>query len=248
MPGVPWIKLWVGIFDDEKIKIIGQLPEGDTIILCWLRLLCLAGKSGKGGTVTVNETLAYTDEMLSSVWGVPVATVRLAVKTLGELGMIILGENGLIEIANWSRYQSVKSYEDVQEGWRLRKAKQRQIDVSRDKSRDVTPQEEEVEVERKKKKKKKNIREEFATQIDEVFDFFRKKTGSSVLSTTQALRSKINARLAEGYTVEQCKRAIAFSYGSKIDNPEQRQYIRIETIFSPSHFSGYLDAWGREMK
>ena len=95
---------------------------------------------------------------------------------------------------------------------------------------------------------KKNIRDEFATQIDEVFEYFREKTGSQVRSTTQALRSKIRARLADGYTVEQCKKAIAFSYISKKDNPDQRKFITIDTIFSPSKFGGYLDGFEREQK
>lgn len=95
---------------------------------------------------------------------------------------------------------------------------------------------------------KKNIREEFASQIDDVFEYFRTKTGSQVRSTTKPLRSMINARLAEGYTVDQCKKAIAFSYISKKDDIEQRKYIRIETIFAPSKFPGYLDAFEREQK
>ena len=53
MPGVPWIKLWVSIFDDEKIKIIQALPGGSDVILCWRRLLCMAGKRGEGGVGTV---------------------------------------------------------------------------------------------------------------------------------------------------------------------------------------------------
>ena len=89
---------------------------------------------------------------------------------------------------------------------------------------------------------KKNIREEFAPQVDEVFEYFRTKTGSQVLPTTKPLRSLIHARLAEGYTVDQCKRAIAFVYADKKDNPEQKQYIRIQTIFAPTKFAGYLDA------
>jgi len=85
-------------------------------------------------------------------------------------------------------------------------------------------------------------------EIDQIFDYFRTKTNSQVKSTTQALRSMIHARLEEGYTVEDCKKAIAYCYGSKIDNPDQRQYIRIKTIFAPSNFSGYLDAWTKEME
>jgi len=103
-----------------------------------------------------------------------------------------------------------------------------------------------------KRKRLDKIREEKKEDkssgvVDEVFEFFRQKTGSKVRSTTQSLRSCIQARLDDGYTLDDCKKAIMFSYASKKDNPEQRQYIRIDTIFRPSKFSGYLDAWHREV-
>jgi len=94
----------------------------------------------------------------------------------------------------------------------------------------------------KVREKEKEKEEAFKNEVDEVFEYFRTKTGSHVQSTTEALRAMVRARLQEGYSVEDCKRAIAFSYGSKKDNPDQRQYIRIKTIFAPTNFSGYLDA------
>ena len=82
--------------------------------------------------------------------------------------------------------------------------------------------------------------------IDEVMDYFNTKTGSSVKKTTEALRKMIRGRLEEGYTVEDCKQAIVYVYNTKIDNPDQQQYIRINTIFRPSLFPGYVDGFGRK--
>lgn len=39
MGEVSWIKLKVGMFDDSKIKYIEALPERDTIITIWVKLL-----------------------------------------------------------------------------------------------------------------------------------------------------------------------------------------------------------------
>ena len=44
MAEVKWIKIVTDIFDDEKILLIETLPEADSIIVIWLKLLCLAGK------------------------------------------------------------------------------------------------------------------------------------------------------------------------------------------------------------
>ena len=92
------------------------------------------------------------------------------------------------------------------------------------------------------KERVKEEEESHKSEVDEVFAYFKQRTGSQVQSTTKPLRSMIHARLVEGYTVDQCKRAIAFVYADKKDNPEQRKYIRIETIFAPTKFPGYLDA------
>ena len=44
MTEMQWIKLRIDMFDDEKIKIIQAMPEGDTILVVWIRLIALAGK------------------------------------------------------------------------------------------------------------------------------------------------------------------------------------------------------------
>ena len=44
MNGVQWIKITTDIFDDEKIQLIESMPEGDTLIVIWFKILVLAGK------------------------------------------------------------------------------------------------------------------------------------------------------------------------------------------------------------
>lgn len=43
MAEAKWIKLATDIFTDDKIMLISALPKGDSIILIWIKLLCLAG-------------------------------------------------------------------------------------------------------------------------------------------------------------------------------------------------------------
>ena len=37
MAEINWIKLRVDMFDDDKIKIIQSMPEGDAILVVWSR-------------------------------------------------------------------------------------------------------------------------------------------------------------------------------------------------------------------
>ncbi len=58
---VSWIKITTTIFDDEKIKIIDTMPDHDAILVIWIKLLTLAGKSNAGGTLQISDTLPYTN-------------------------------------------------------------------------------------------------------------------------------------------------------------------------------------------
>ena len=116
MAGISWIKLSVNIFDDEKIKLIKSMPEGDAIILIWIQLLCLAGKTNDNGAVYIGQHMNYTDEMISTICNQPLNTVRIALKAFEEFEMINLGEDGLISIANWEKHQNIEGMERVKTG------------------------------------------------------------------------------------------------------------------------------------
>ncbi|WP_193437155.1 phage replisome organizer N-terminal domain-containing protein, partial [Streptococcus suis] len=75
---IKWIKIVTDIFDDEKILLIESLPEADTIIVVWFKLLTLAGKQNYGGVLMMNDRVHYTDEMLSTLFRRPLNTVRAA--------------------------------------------------------------------------------------------------------------------------------------------------------------------------
>ena len=49
MTNVKWIKLATDIFDNRKIKLIERMPDGDSLIVIWLKLLCLAGTVNDSG-------------------------------------------------------------------------------------------------------------------------------------------------------------------------------------------------------
>lgn len=110
MADVKWIKIVTDIFDDEKILLIEQLPEGETIIVIWFKLLCLAGKLNNSGVLLLNDKIPYTDKMLSTIFRRKESTVKLALDTFVELGMVEIIE-GVITIPNWGKHQSLDQIE-----------------------------------------------------------------------------------------------------------------------------------------
>lgn len=122
---VKWIKIVTDIFDDEKILLIESMPERDAIIVIWFKLLCLCGKQNNGGILMLSERIAYTDEMLSVIFRRPINTVRLALKTFEQYGMIEI-INNTITIPNWDKHQSLDKLKKAAEGNRLRQARYRE--------------------------------------------------------------------------------------------------------------------------
>lgn len=103
--GRPWIKLSTGMFDDEKIKLIKNMPEGRSILLIWVELLCFAGKTDNEGVFRFTKEIPYNEEMFASIFGENITTVRLALQTFIKFGMMEKIE-GTYALTNWTKYQS----------------------------------------------------------------------------------------------------------------------------------------------
>lgn len=173
MSEISWIKLRIDMFDDEKIKIIQSMPEGDALLVIWIRLIALAGKCNANGLVLVEDEFPYSDEMLSVIFGKPLSTVRLALKTFEKFRMVEATQKG-IYITNFEKHQNVEGMDRIREQNRIRKQRERErkkalrleeskvpslpdfsgdysrdvTQTSRDTSREVTEQREDKEIEK----------------------------------------------------------------------------------------------------
>ena len=127
MADVKWIKITTDIFDDEKILLIENLPEADSIIVIWFKLLCLAGKVNNSGVFMLNDKEAYTDKMLATIFRRKETTVRLALETFEQFGMIELIDD-VITIPNWGKHQNLDQLENKREYQReyMREYRQKQ--------------------------------------------------------------------------------------------------------------------------
>jgi predicted phage replisome organizer len=113
MADVKWIKLSVNMFEDEKIRLIEALPESDTILIIWVKLLAQAGKTNASGYIYLNENIPYTDEMLATIFNRPINVVRLALKTFEQFGMIDVTEDKFISVINWEKHQNIDGLEKI---------------------------------------------------------------------------------------------------------------------------------------
>lgn len=143
MSEVKWIKLSTHMFEDEKIRLIESMPESDTILIVWVKLLSLAGRTNTSGYIFLNENIPYSDEMLATLFNRKLNVVRMALDVLKKFGMIEIDTSDRIFITNWDKYQNIEGLEKIREQNRLRKQKERDKkrlpEPSRDSHVTVTP-------------------------------------------------------------------------------------------------------------
>ena len=78
------------------------------------------------------------------------------------------------------------------------------------------------------------------SEYEEIVGYLNEKSGSSFKATTEATKKLINARIAEGYTVEDFKKVI----DNRVANwtgTEYEQYLQPSTLFAPTKFEKYLN-------
>lgn len=236
MADVKWIKIVTDIFDDEKILLIESLPESDSIIVVWFKLLTLAGKQNNNGVFLMSNRIPYTEEMLATIFRRNINTVRLAIKTFEQFGMIEVVDN-VITIPNWNKHQSLDAYEKKKERDRLyqqgRRAAQRALiaEKSSDTSSDIAVSEEDKEEERDKEKE----------LYSSIVAYLNEKAGTKFRASSDRTQSLIRARLADGFTLEDFKTVIDKKCADWMDTDYQ-QYLRPITLFDKTKFENYLNA------
>lgn len=124
MAEVKWIKIAVDMFDNRKIKQIESMPDGDSLLIIWVKLLCLAGNVNDGGYIYLTKEIPYTDEMLATQFNRPLQNIRLALQTFKQFGMVEIVDN-MIYLSSWQKYQNTDKLAEIREQNRLRKQAQR---------------------------------------------------------------------------------------------------------------------------
>lgn len=145
---VQWIKLYVNTFNvSRKLKQIEQMKGGDTIIVVWIKLLCLAGSVNDGGMVYVTPDIPFTVEGLAEELRKPAKTVKNALDVLARYEQIVVDDAGFILISSWDKYQDIDRLEEIRaqnkerkRAQRAREKQEKKRDVSRDSHVTVTPE------------------------------------------------------------------------------------------------------------
>jgi len=124
-----WMKLDVNIFTHPKVRRMRRLPEGDSIFTLWIYIMCEGMKNiTNPGVIEMTAGIPCNEVDISEDTHIKLDTVRLAIKTFLELGMIIVDpvDNGAFSVKNLRKHQSIAELEFKREQTRQRVAKFRE--------------------------------------------------------------------------------------------------------------------------
>jgi predicted phage replisome organizer len=226
---VKWIKLWVDMFDNIKIRKLKKLPNamGDTIEAIWFEILALAGKVNDNGYlfyIQRGQMIPYDTKRLSEDLDRNENQIEIALNYFLDNNMVGMIDNAYM-IANWTTYQDNEALQRLKQKeihtQYMQDYRAKQALISSDNNEQST-QEMPVEVQKKpidevsKKPSINTLNEEF----NQLWALYPNKKGKE-----NALKKYIVHRL-NGSTFEEIKQGIE-NYNKEIQiKHTERQYIK----------------------
>ena len=236
---VKWFKFMNGMFDDEKIEYIESLPDGESILMIWIKILCLASKSNSDGFLMITKEIPYTSDLLAHKFKKTPVQIEYALGIMQKLEMLDIVDN-IICVSNWTKYQSVDELARIREQTRLRVAKCREnkklIECSATSNATVTQNCNDFALIYNSSSSSNNSK---SNDYKEIVDYLNNKINASYKYTTKKTQQLISARKKEGFGVDDFKKVIDNMF-NKWNGTEYEQYLRPETLFG-TKFEGYLN-------
>ena len=117
-----WIKVATDLFENRKIRYLLRQPDGEKMVLMWIRLLCFAGRINDRGRVYFTEELPLDAATLADDAGCP---QPFAARVLDELARLSMTDTdgGVLHIRNWGEFQEAENLEQIRKNRARRNAR-----------------------------------------------------------------------------------------------------------------------------
>lgn len=135
-----WLKLRDNFFERDEVKIIEGQQNGKDYIIFYMKLLLKSIKTE--GELFFRDAIPYSPQMLATITGTNIDTVKVAVDLFVSLGLMEKWSNGtffMIETQNmigsetkWANYKRVERNKKEQIGQCPKKSKKSPIEIEID--------------------------------------------------------------------------------------------------------------------
>lgn len=237
-----WLKLKEDFFEEDTIEWLEEQPNGKEYCLFYLKL-CLKSLKTEGLLVrnVGNMMIPYDPESLAKLTNSKVDTVKVAMDLFQKIGLIQMLDSGEIYMNQLNEMVGTETESARQK--RLQRSKVDNVQTLSGKGRLELEIEKDIEIEKEIKNTvpDKSANTSIITKnIKEIVDYLNQKAKSNFKATTKATQTKIRARLAEGFNVDDFKKVIDIKTAEWLDDANMSQYLRPETLFG-TKFESYLN-------
>jgi hypothetical protein len=221
-----WFAKDADFLEDPAIVELGERhgPGGPLLIDA---LLGLAKLAQGGGRVTVGHTALARRAFIDNA-----DTVRAILRDSAEFGVLELDEVSPLKceviFPQWDRWQT---------SFRKTRQRERERDTTvTERDTTVTPLSREPKTETKDKQQQKRTPSSVepvgidAAAVRDLFAYWQERCDHQQAKFTRDRRSKVEARMREGYTVEEIRAAIDGAAASPFVNPEGKKFDDLELI------------------
>ena len=237
-----YLRLKDNFFDSDELKILESMKDGYLYSNILLKLYLRSLKND--GKLVINERIPYSADMLASVTGHQVGTIKQALSVFKDLGLIDVLDNGAIYMLDIQNFIGKGSSEaDRKREYRQRIETDRtNVQTNLRQISEKSPPE--IELEKEIEIEIKNIhspakQNNTPKEVYEIIDYLNLKTGKSYKHTTKKTQSLIKARLNEHFTVDDFKKVIN-NMCAKWIGTKWEEYLRPNTLFA-GRFDDYLN-------
>lgn len=225
-----WIRITDKFLTSDTVDfLMGQKDGANYVILYQLLCLKTINQNGELYRNIGEMIIPYDEEKIQrdTKW-FSVDTIRVALSLYQKLGLIYRMENGLLKIANFGNMigsQTISAAKKQDQRARLKLEGGQKVDICPpdiDIEKDIDIEEKENIIKEK---------ERHTEEKTEIIDYLNSKLGTKYRVNSKLTSSHINARLEEGYTVDDFKRVIdskILKWGSDI---KMSQYLTPDTLF-----------------
>lgn len=239
-----YLKLKDNFFDSDEMIILESMADGFLYSNILLKLYLRSLKND--GKLMFNNKIPFNSTMLAQVTRMNVGVIEKAVEIFKELGLIEILDNGAIFMTEIQNFIGNSSTEADRKRLYRNKIEIEKGQTS-DKCPDKNPPEIEKEIELKKEK------DNMSSDINEIIKYLNEKTNKNFKATTPKTKTLINARIKEGFAVDDFKIVINKKVNQWLNDNKMTAYLRPETLFG-TKFESYLnetvevnngiDGWG----
>lgn len=101
-----WVRIDTDLYENPKIRMIASLPRGKEMVLYYILMILLCGKSGRDDALMISETKPYDVMHLAKMWRISEKKMQEILQIFEEFSLIQM-RDGVIHLRGYEERQKL---------------------------------------------------------------------------------------------------------------------------------------------